>query len=150
MNGKMNPDIREQWAAALESGDYQQGYEQLCIPTATDLEDAPLTEWIRKAHGDVRTYCCYGVLCELAVKAGIINPGIVVTDGDANDGCAIQYDGATLMLPWSVASWAGITFSDGTEDVDVTTDSGNGTSLARLNDTKHPFTEIAAIIREQL
>lgn len=43
----MNPQIKERWIAALRSGEYKQGYQQL-----------------RTENG----YCCLGVLCELHAK----------------------------------------------------------------------------------
>jgi len=49
--GKMDPGIRAAWVAALRSGEYQQGKANL---RAAD-----------------NTYCCLGVLCELAVQAGV-------------------------------------------------------------------------------
>ena len=48
----MNSEVKGQWTTALRSGEYEQG------------------------NGVLRTidntYCCLGVLCELAVKANVI------------------------------------------------------------------------------
>lgn len=46
----MNPEIKAKWVAALRSGEYKQGRAYLRFDGA---------------------HCCLGVLCELAVKAGV-------------------------------------------------------------------------------
>lgn len=46
----MNPNIKEQWVAALRSGEYTQGQQTL------------------RTRND--TFCCLGVLCDLAAKSG--------------------------------------------------------------------------------
>lgn len=51
----MNPEVRTQWCAALRSGDYPQGRNRL----RSELPDGMLT------------YCCLGVLTDLAVAAGV-------------------------------------------------------------------------------
>jgi hypothetical protein len=75
----MNPGIRAQWTAALRSGDYQQGKSAL-----------------RKND----ELCCLGVLCDLAVKAGVI------TAAPGEDGHSWSYDGVPDYLPESVQEWA--------------------------------------------
>jgi hypothetical protein len=78
---EMNPEIRARWTAALRSGDYQQGRSAL-----------------RK--GD--ELCCLGVLCDLAVKAGVL------TAAPGEDGHCWRYDGVPDYLPESVQEWAGL------------------------------------------
>jgi len=68
---KMNPEVKELWLAALRSGEYKQGRQRL----RTDDE-----------------FCCLGVLCDLAVKAGAV-------DG---------FDDGGWYLPDDVATWAGL------------------------------------------
>lgn len=82
----MDPEIRARWTAALRSGDYQQGHSDL-----------------RK--GD--EFCCLGVLCDLAVKAGLPvtvtePPAVIEIPGPW------EYDGAEDYLPESVWRWAGL------------------------------------------
>lgn len=67
---------RKAWTDALRSGDYEQGRHALT------------------SEGD---YCCLGVACELAVKAGVIKP----CRADTYEG-----EGATLPLPVQV--WLGL------------------------------------------
>lgn len=50
----MKKEIADKWIAALESGEYKQGQNVL--------------------RSDDGFYCCLGVLCELAVKEGVIKP----------------------------------------------------------------------------
>ncbi len=47
----MNQKVKELWVKALRSGEYQQGKEHL------------------RKDGQ---YCCLGVLCDLAIKAGLL------------------------------------------------------------------------------
>lgn len=93
----VNLGVMERWASALESGDYGQ--------TTGVLTD-----------GKGR-YCCLGVLCELAVKDGIIKKRAEQptfddecddTDCCGDDGCAMEwvYGGNALLPPRAVIDWA--------------------------------------------
>jgi hypothetical protein len=107
----MNPEIRAQWCAALRSGNYPQTQGQL--------------RRTKPGDGAEPGYCCLGVLCELAVAAGIIT----------------RYDGPQGYLPYGVATWAGLAHDGGSDPV------LNGASTATaLNDGGMPFTEIADLI----
>lgn len=80
----MKEEIKDLWVAALNSGEYKQG-----------------TLWLRNND----KFCCLGVLCDLAVKAGVTtqeplsptNPQVVMYGG--------THTGA---LPANVVKWAGI------------------------------------------
>jgi hypothetical protein len=136
MPDKMNAEIRTQWTAALRSGEYQQGRGQLR----------------RGAE-----CCCLGVLCELAVKAGIIPEGDSATSflGDVEYGAEAN----DLHLPAEVMEWAGIgehnpsvdlaSLPEGAEWASDPTVDGQA-SLANLNDGGTPFGVIADIIDAQL
>lgn len=77
----MKPEIKKQWVEALRSGEYIQGTNRL------------------QSGGK---FCCLGVLCDLAEKAGVIE-GIP-------SGCydATLYDGSVSFLPSKVQRWAGL------------------------------------------
>jgi hypothetical protein len=87
-----NKENIEAWVTALESGEYEQAESAL-----------------KRATG----YCCLGVACELAAKAGVINPasqGVVKNDdawhytwGEGND---LRVEGA--VLPGPVQEWLGV------------------------------------------
>ena len=77
----MNPEIRDLWVDALNSGEYTQGYGAL-----------------RKDDN----FCCLGVLSDLAVKAGVIDEPVLIDSGD------YQYDGQSGFLSPRVAEWAGL------------------------------------------
>ena len=47
----MKPEIQAEWVAALRSGEYKQGTGVL--------------------RSEANEFCCLGVLCDLAVKAGV-------------------------------------------------------------------------------
>lgn len=142
MSALMNPEIKELWIAALESGEYEQCKGRL---TRIDSEGK-------------KTHCCLGVLSELGVKAGITTaPDIIGFGGggyvEYEDGV---YGPASSITPDLVANWAGLDENNPRVTID-----GTIRSLADLNDSgvaddengdSIPFTfpQIAAIIREQL
>jgi hypothetical protein len=82
----MNTEIKEEWVRRLRSGEYQQGHGRL-----TKI----------KPDG-VKTYCCLGVLCEMAVEAGIVASSI--DDGSVVYGAFREQD----VLPEPVEQWAGL------------------------------------------
>lgn len=125
----MNPEIKAQWVADLRSGEFEQGQNYL------------------NADGKL---CCLGVLCEQAVKAGIIESG--------EDNGIIFYDGKENVLSETVRAWAGLPEA-GPEIVNefnpsVTVDD-TPVALAELNDgengwERHTFEQIADLIEAQL
>lgn len=126
----MREDIADQWATELESGKWIQGREKLGY---LNLEENPNPQ-----------HCCLGVLCEMAVVAGVISR-IEIPDISAGK-VSYQYAEAREVLPESVQDWAG-----------MSSDSGDlqGYSLAELNDGdthQLPFTfpQIAAVIRDHV
>lgn len=132
----MNKDVKQLWVTALRSGDYTQGRRTL------RYEDA---------DGNNR-WCCLGVLCDLAVKAGIIGEPTRIVKGlppDARD-CDgpweflddYDYDGYRSDLPKRVQEWAGL------EEAVPTL---RGSTAIELNDhLSMPFPEIADRIEESL
>lgn len=132
---KMDAAIKAKWIDSLRSGDYKQGKGAL-----RRLEDS---------------YCCLGVLCEVAVKEGAIPAATLSTDGDCYD-----YDEASAMLPMSVIKWAGMRYEGeerppSPEDLDDFEGSGRyadeGTnSLVYANDSRSlTFDEIADLIETE-
>jgi hypothetical protein len=81
---KMDPRIRARWVAALRSGEYPQAFNHL-----------------RTDDG----FCCYGVLCELAVQDGVIPP----PERDPLS-ATYSYAGAGSLLPPPVKAWAKVNF----------------------------------------
>ena len=134
----MNQEIKERWAAALESGEYQQGRGAL----------------VRKSATGNLSYCCLGVLCELAVADGVIEPAVFFSDREEFGGAVPgEYAGSQGLPPRVVMEWAGasaneVNWSDFGVAVPGTTYQKD--YLATLNDTGHPFTVIAQAIREHL
>lgn len=83
----MNPEVKEMWVNALESGEYLKGKYRL-----------------REQEGTVDKYCCLGVLCDLAVKNTIIpEPKRNIMDN------VWEYVGdERAVLPEAVRDWAGL------------------------------------------
>ena len=107
----MKPEIAEKWIKALRSGDYIQGKDKL--------------------KNNI-FFCCLGVLCEIAVKEGIIEPSIDGID---------EYGGRSSYPPFEVySSWAGMNNKYGNINC-------IGISLPVLNDSGNmSFEQIADIV----
>lgn len=118
---EMNPEIRARWTAALRSGDYRQGSRALAT------EDGE--------------YCCLGVLCDLAVRAGIIPAPAA---DDYSDGCGLRFGDARDYLPLGVTEWAGLAAESPV--VGVPGGEPGEEPLAFLNDNGIGFGEIADLI----
>lgn len=133
---KMNPEIKALWVQALRSGAYEQG-EGYLHQTITD-----------DATGDtVDTFCCLGVLCDLALDNGV-NMDVTST----GNGLTV-YDDRTSFLPYVVQEWAGVT-GDGTLgtpiELTVNGETIDEDSLVGLNDGGMTFEQIANVIEGNL
>lgn len=130
----MNPDIKAQWTAALRSGEYP------------------------KTTGTLRTedgFCCLGVLCDLAVKAGEIDEPVTKDRGLQTHQVYYEYDGEPSVLSTPVRNWAGLDMSN--PDIpyqesmrDAVWRSRGHVSLAELNDNDYTFPQIADLIDANL
>ena len=113
----MNPELKGRWTTRLRSGDYQQGKSAL-----------------RKRGEDSDSFCCLGVLCEIAVEDGQVHrpeqPEVV--------GWHYNYNGEGGLLPVELEAWSGIGECERQE-------------LMYMNDTGgKTFPEIADWIEENL
>lgn len=117
----MKPEIKKIWVDALRSGKYQQG--KGCL------------------YRDGK-FCCLGVACEEAVKAG------VEVEKYCDDQGRISYDTVALTLPSSVRTWMGLKNNDPRVQTTL-----NGIEskwfLSALNDGGKTFAEIADLIEAQ-
>lgn len=131
---KMVPEIKARWLERLRSGTIQQG-----------------TSYLRS--GDAM--CCLGVLCELAVEAGmcrkdtIIDPNgpVLYLDNDGNV--------SAQTLPLGVREWAGLPSVQGFEVPEARDDDrmfGHRLRgippLSAVNDAGFTFAEIADLIEK--
>lgn len=135
----MKPEVKEKWVAALRSGEYQQGLNVL-------------------AHRDdegAMSYCCLGVLCDLAVKDGVAVDVQSDADGD------LTFEGMEALPPSSVLNWARLRLENPEVQVpknhpaladqflDVRDRKGK-CALTSLNDGGFTFAEIADLIEASL
>lgn len=121
----MKPEIKERWLDALRSGEFKQATASL------------------RTHDN--RYCCLGVLCELALRDGVVRredgkrwsiyiaTGDVVSHSDSN-------------LPGVVQDWAGL------DEADPELSYGDTSQMAsEWNDFEHKtFAEIADMIERSL
>jgi hypothetical protein len=124
MHQKMDPVVKKKWLAALRSGEYEQGKNY--------LENAG-------------KFCCLGVLCDLAVKEGVIqkspskdNEQLICYPDE------VKYFGyAHNVLPNKVKEWSKILTDDGeyhSENINFL--------LSNLNDSGKTFEQIAKYIED--
>ena len=109
----MKKEIADKWVKALRSGSYRQTQSYLSV----------------KENGKYK-YCCLGVLCQIALKEGVVK--------EYNTKCFAKiYDNCDTALPTTVKHWAGMKTDLGFVD-------GAASSLAYLNDRiGYKFSEIA-------
>lgn len=121
----MVPEIKREWIDALLSDEY---------PQATGA--------LRSNVG----FCCLGVLCDIAIKHGVVNPW----KPTGNHLYAIEVDGVDVLEiglpPAAVMEWAGLEYRGG-EYGERVGDRG-ASYLAGDNDSGKTFSEIAKIIEE--
>lgn len=108
------------WVDALRSGEYKQGEGRL-------------------ARVD-NTYCCLGVVCELAIKNGLD----VVKQIYTIDSC-YSYDDEPSFLPLKVREWLGFNSSDTHGKLS----SSIHPSLTSANDSGVAFNQIADLIERE-
>lgn len=109
----MVPEIKREWLADLRSGEIPQAREVLgCVDGSR---------------------CCFGVLCDIAVKHGIIDAPDPYYGGD------LLYGNMYSVPDKVVLGWAGLL-----EAQDIVDD------LMTMNDSRVPFSEIADVIEEKL
>ena len=127
----MNPKIKTHWIKALRSGDYEQGTQCLA---AFKLDSSEVIE-----------FCCLGVLCELAVKAGIVE-----RPSPRGKEFGYQQPGDSIVeynfLPQIVMDWAGLSDSD-----PVLGKTAASVTCSVLNDRRrNSFAQIADAIDKHL
>lgn len=145
----MKQEVADLWTEALRSGDYTQATGAL-----VDVDGS---------NGEIVGHCCLGVLCDLAVKAGVkvdyegpkehrgeYDP----TDPEDVYWTGVTYDGADALLPKSVRDWAGMKTNDGS--IEIPWDEPDNSemendwtdSLAGMNDSGKSFRQIANLIEK--
>lgn len=124
----LNPNVKKLWLEALRSGNYTQGKNWLC----------------KIDENGNKTYCCLGVLCDLAVKANIIKEPKNHNFGKYK---LLSYDDKDQFPPRRVLEWA---MTDYNGDFNVKVVKINR-RLSDLNDVEmFSFEQIADLIEANL
>lgn len=128
----MNQEVKTKWLAALRSGEYEQGREQLHYQSKSR-----------------ESFCCLGVLCDLAFKEGVVTRhqyddevrygDVPDPYGDVPDPYGVR-EGEANYLPPEVQEWAGLRRNPATE----------AGVLSIRNDEGWSFDRIANLIEKQL
>lgn len=134
----MNEDIKKEWVRRLRSKDYKQGQNV--------LRHEPL-------NGPTE-YCCLGVLCEIAVEAGIAErTGLPGSDEFDDLLRVVNYktvlDDRETELPLEVYQWAGLPDDNPCVNYVDPEYGSQRDSLAELNDGGYTFEQLAMLIEEQ-
>jgi len=119
----MNAEPKRLWLEALRSGKYEQGTDALALVAASE---------------DDEQFCCLGVACEVAIKAGLPVTKVASTG-------SYFYDGEPLVLPKLVRSWLGVKLG-----TPLVTGGGRRNALSVFNDEGMSFGGIADLIEAQL
>lgn len=127
----MDPEIKAKWLTALRSGEYMQGRGTLRIHTNDE--------------SDPDRFCCLGVLCDLAERAGAVTHQFGVSDENDETSTFYGVDGASAYLPDEVITWATIN----TDAVTMRWCFSDDRSLTHMNDTGSSFSEIADVIERE-
>ena len=113
----MEAELKSRWTARLRSGEYRQGKGAL-----------------RKLGKDSDSFCCLGVLCEIAVEDGKAH----LSKQHEVVGWNYNYNQENSLLPIELHAWSGICLDDREE-------------LMSMNDAAgKTFEEIADWIDENL
>lgn len=140
----MKPEIKAQWQAELRSGKYAQGKRALASQkTTTDEDGNTVTS---------NSYCCLGVLCELAKAEGVITSFPPNYQNDVAYGSHPTDDNpyplqSTSYLPPSVIDWAGLVSVDGDPLLTIDEDYKRA---SEHNDNDRTFAEIADALDQLL
>jgi hypothetical protein len=158
----VNAEVKQQWLDALRSGEYEQTKGALRRGNPLDPEDLD--------DGYNAGYCCLGVLCDLAVKAGVTQlheerPFEESEDENERNYVSYSYGVSkdrkdSSVLPPEVVKWAGL--GDGVDatnpyvepPIEEPSEQNDWTftpraTLASENDGGKSFEEIAKIIEEK-
>jgi hypothetical protein len=133
----VKPEIKTQWQAELRSGKYAQGKRALASrQTSTDEDGNSVTS---------NTYCCLGVLCELAKAEGVVKSFDVNYNNDVPYGLAPTEANpypqtSTSYLPQPVIDWAGLVTQDGDPLLTIGEDYKRA---SEHNDNERTFADIA-------
>lgn len=127
----MKQEVKDEWLAALRSGEYAQANGRLHVDDG---------------------YCCLGVLCEVAVKAGVIEPAEMKSTLKEEAVGAYGKDGGTMVPPLEVIEWAELDSENPNTDVRTNDDDfSRPFTVAELNDEQgYSFAQIADVIERCL
>lgn len=118
----MKAEVKDLWVSALNSEKYEQG-----------------SGYLHQVKNGTGKLCCLGVLCDLAVNAGVILPP--TKEVRRGRQVYLYQEGATF-LPLEVVEWAGLQRADpGPEQL-------GSARLSFRNDRGISFWEIARVIEE--
>lgn len=129
----MKTEIREEWIRRLRSGDYKQGQGRL-----TAVLNDGTTE-----------HCCWGVLCEMGVEAGVVKPLAMNTGGGLKYSAYVAYGERMRegLPPVEVLEWSEMLQGYVESDyLPIKNRINNRVTLSEVNDSGTSFNQIADLI----
>lgn len=138
----MNEDVKVEWVAKLRDPNTKQARGVLTRVNS---------------KGEVLGNCCLGVLCEIAVEHGVIEPGVDIDYKSRKVRRYLDRDGGDTytVLPRVVAEWADLPTVAGSPTTGfstplrVTSSGRKQYNLAEVNDGGANFQTIATLIEEK-
>ena len=119
----MKKEIAGKWIEALRSGKYTQGKNFL--------------------NKNNKYFCCFGVLCELALSEGLHIPKVPESySSNCEKSLIYKYDYNIQFLPVSVKKWAGINTSDPALAEEMISMNDQNSSFDKIADFIHANQEI--------
>jgi hypothetical protein len=135
MSLKMRGEVLDEVVKRLRSGAYKQG-------------EAALRK--KGEDGEPDTFCCLGVMCEVAVEAGVVTVRYGGDERWSYDYVSPDGTDESAYLPPAVIEWAGIVsdvekYWEGTYHYESRGHYGEDAteSLSIMNDSGHDFDDIA-------
>lgn len=111
----MDSEVKRRWVQALRSGEYKQGVARLRNRNEKDSVDK---------------FCCLGVLCELAVAAGVEMRATAEQDYQGDTRWVYGEERNSTALPNEVLEWSGLDSTD--PDIEL---NGHRYELSQCNDS---------------
>lgn len=78
---------------------------------------------------EVIGHCCLGVVCELAIEAGVVIHSVTAPHGEGAESAAVVFSGSTGYLPTPALTWLGIEDSE-VGDIPISVDAAGATITA--------------------
>lgn len=117
---RVNKGNMRLWVAALRSKKFKQVKGNL--------------KRINLITNEVIGHCCLGVVCELAIEAGVVIHSVTAPHGEGAESAAVVFSGSTGYLPSPALTWLGFEGSKQGDIVISSASNGDPITAVTAND----------------